>query len=101
MSKLIYQQHKGKRIKTSGFNMGVEVNGDINLWFSSLDFKLKDIDECRKDGVNFCNHSYESPQSVKAFKRFIHKHKDELPIGCSFTLISKWSKYNVSWTKYK
>lgn len=103
MHKLIYEHSKGNRVKTSGFYTVGLTHPEESLWFSTDGNKIKPFgicrEECEKYKISYSNHSLIKVRSVKAFKRFIRLHFNEIPSGTKVTLISKWVNCAVSYTK--
>lgn len=90
--KLKHCQPKNSRINY-GFR-GVTV--ESLLWFSEEDYKLKPYEQCKK-GFMISSLSFEHVRTVKAFKRWIKKHK-EIPKGTVLTLCSHWVNNDVYFT---
>jgi len=99
MSKLLYKKKKGLRIKKRFYS--VTIGGNIGLWFSCKDNKIKTIEECRKDGEGYSSHSNKPIRSIKAFRRFIKNNINDIPIGASFILLNTWVGYDVIYIKFK
>lgn len=86
--KLGYQQHKGRRIKRSGFYSITTLDGywwihDSHKWVSSEEARGRrstHFDGCR---------------NVKQFRRLLRQWSTYLPKGVEFTLVSVWKRHDV------
>ena len=88
---------KHSQSKRSRINYGFRgVTTDSYLWFSEEDYKLKPYEECKKEFL-ISSVSFESVKTVKAFKRWIKKHK-EIPKGTILKLCSHWVNCDVYFT---
>lgn len=96
MAKLIYERPKRGRIK---YGFRDVTTFEVDLYFSVKDGKLKSQQECINDGKGYSTHSRKKVRTIRAFRRFIKKHKDELPKGGEFILCSRWIGHNVTYKK--
>ncbi len=99
--KLKYEAQRGNRIKTRYFRTVLVDCVPLNLWFSHKDNKLKTIDACKLDKEGYSNTLSVPVRSVKAFRRFVARHHNELTVGGKFILLSRYIGYSVSYTRRK
>jgi hypothetical protein len=96
--KLVYQAQKGKRVNYGFVGIECTLNG-YGLWYNYEEKGwFYDKSECKDGKYEWATTMIEC-SSVRAFRRFVRKHKTTLggtPIPASaFVLLSRWVGYDV------
>jgi len=86
-----YKQHKGKRIKSSGYWC---VTTDISAWFDNVTNQWYQLNESGEFVNDSSSHSM-PVRSLRAFRRRLKQWQGQLPKGTEMILVSHYIGHEI------